>query len=58
MRAGRRNRRTRTEIATPAEVRALGGALFCDRRSGQVFVCHNGAQSCCAARGFRGALEV
>ena len=35
-------------------LRALGGALFCDRRYDRVFVYHNGAQSHYAARGFRG----
>ncbi len=50
--------KTSSWIDTPAEVRALGGALFCDRRYGQVFVYHNGAQSYYAARGFRGALLV
>jgi hypothetical protein len=39
-------------------VRALGGALFCDRRFGRVFVYHNGAESYYAARGFRGSLVV
>lgn len=50
--------RTSTWIATPQDVRALGGALFCDRRYGRVFVYHNGAQSYYAARGFRGLLRV
>jgi hypothetical protein len=50
--------KTSSWIKTPAEVRALGGALFCDRRYGQVFVYHNGAQSYYAARGFRGRLRV
>jgi hypothetical protein len=50
--------KTSSWIATPAEVRALGGALFCDRRYGRVFVYHNGAQSYYAARGFRGLLRV
>ena len=45
-------------IATPEDVRSLGGALFCDRRYGKVFVYHNGAQSYYAARGFRGLLRV
>src|SRR6516164_4218763 len=40
-------------IATPADIRKLGGALYCDRRYGRVFVGHNGAQSYYAARGFR-----
>jgi len=50
--------KTSSWIATPADVRALGGALFCDRRYGKVFVYHNGAQSYYAARGFRGLLRV
>ena len=43
---------------TPAEIRKLGGALYCDRRYGRVFVGHNGAQSYYAARAFRGSLRV
>jgi hypothetical protein len=50
--------KTSSWILTPPEVRALGGALFCDRRYGKVFVYHNGAQSYYAARGFRGSLRV
>lgn len=50
--------KTSSWIATPAPIRALGGALFCDRRYGQVFTYHNGAQSYYAARGFRGLLRV
>ena len=50
--------KTSSWIRTPDEVRALGGALFCDRRYGRVFVYHNGAQSYYAARGFRGLLRV
>jgi len=50
--------RTSSWIRTPPDVRALGGALFCDRRYGKVFVYHNGAQSYYAARGFRGSLRV
>jgi hypothetical protein len=50
--------KTSSWVATPPEVRSLGGALFCDRRYGQVFVYHNGAQSYYAARGFRGLLRV
>ena len=45
-------------VVTPKDVRSLGGALFCDRRYGTVFVYHNGAQSYYAARGFRGLLRV
>lgn len=50
--------KTSSWVRTPAEIRELGGALFCDRRYGAVFVYHNGAQSYYAARGFRAALEV
>lgn len=50
--------KTSSWVATPEDVRALGGALFCDRRYGKVFVYHNGAESYYAARGFRGLLRV
>lgn len=50
--------KTSSWVQTPDDVRQLGGALFCDRRYGKVFVYHNGAQSYYAARGFRGALRV
>jgi len=50
--------KTSSWVRTPPDVRALGGALFCDRRYGKVFVYHNGAQSYYAARGFRGRVRV
>ena len=50
--------KTSSWVKTPAEIRKLGGALFCDRRFGQVFVYHNGAQSYYSARGFRGLLRI
>jgi len=50
--------KTSSWVATPSDVRTLGGALFCDRRYGRVFVYHNGAQSYYAVRGFRGLLRV
>lgn len=50
--------KTSTWIKTPADIRALGGALFCDFRYGHVFVYHNGASSYYASRGFRGILKV
>ena len=50
--------KTSSWIATPADIRKLGGALYCDRRYGRVFVGHNGAQSYYAARAFRGSLRV
>ncbi len=57
-RLGEFDTRTSSWIRTPPDVRSLGGALFCDRRFGRVFVYHNGAQSYYASRGFRGALRV
>ena len=50
--------KTSSWVKTPAPVRKLGGALFCDRRFDTVFVYHNGAESYYAARGFRGSLRV
>ena len=50
--------KTSSWVKTPAEMRKLGGALYCDRRYGRVFVGHNGAQSYYAARGFRAWVRV
>jgi len=50
--------KTSSWVKTPADIRKLGGALYCDRRYGRVFVGHNGAQSYYSARGFRGSLRV
>jgi hypothetical protein len=50
--------KTSSWVKTPSEMRKLGGALYCDRRYGRVFVGHNGAQSYYAARAFRGSLKV
>jgi hypothetical protein len=50
--------KTSSWVKTPAAIRKLGGALFCDRRYDHVFVYHNGAESYYAARGFRGSLRV
>ncbi len=50
--------KTSSWIKTPAAIRKLGGALFCDRRYDTVFVYHNGAQSYYSSRGFRGLLKV
>ena len=49
--------KTSSWVKTPADIRKLGGALFCDRRYGDVFVYHNGAESYYGARGFRGSLR-
>lgn len=50
--------KTSSWVKTPAEIRKLGGALFCDRRYDKVFTYHNGAESYYAARAFRGLLRV
>jgi len=50
--------KTSSWVSTPADVRKLGGALFCDRRYNTVFLYHNGADSYYAARAFRGLLRV
>lgn len=50
--------KTSSWVRTPAGIRKLGGAVFCDRRYDTVFLYHNGAESYYAARGFRGALQV
>lgn len=50
--------KTSSWVVTPANIRKLGGALFCDRRYDTVFTYHNGAESYYAARGFRGSLRV
>jgi hypothetical protein len=55
---GKFDLKTSSWIQTPANIRKLGGAVFCDRRYDQVFTYHNGADSYYAARGFRGSLRV
>ena len=50
--------KTSSWVKTPAAIRQLGGAIFCDRRYDHVFTYHNGADSYYAARGFRGSLKV
>jgi hypothetical protein len=50
--------KTSSWVKTPAAIRRLGGAIFCDRRYDTIFVYHNGAESYYAARGFRGLLRV
>src|ERR1700739_2518068 len=50
--------KTSSWVKTPAGIRKLGGALFCDRRYDTVFLYHNGAESYYAARAFRGSLRV
>ena len=55
---GEFDKKTSSWVKTPAKIRDLGGALFCDRRYDHIFVYHNGAESYYAARGFRGRLKV
>jgi len=55
---GKFDLKTSSWIKTPAAIRELGGAVFCDRRYDTVFLYHNGAESYYAARGFRGWLKV
>jgi len=57
-RLGNFDLKTSSWVKTPADIRKLGGAIFCDRRYDTVFVYHNGAESYYAARGFRGSLRV
>ncbi|MGK6340994.1 DUF4256 domain-containing protein [Chryseobacterium sp. DT-3] len=55
---GKFDLKTSSWVKTPANIRELGGAIFCDRRYNTVFMYHNGADSYYAARGFRGVLKV
>jgi hypothetical protein len=55
---GKFDTKTSSWVKTTAEIRKLGGAIFCDRRYETVFVYHNGAESYYAGRAFRGSLRV
>ena len=55
---GEFDRKTSTWINTPANIRKLGGAIFCDRRYDTVFTYHNGVESYYAGRGFRGKMKI
>lgn len=55
---GEFDRKSSSWLNTPPDVRALGGAIFGERRFGRVFICANGAESYFRDRGFRGVLKV
>jgi hypothetical protein len=57
-RFGNFDTKTSSWVKTPANIRKLGGAIFCDRRYDTVFVYHNSAESYYAVRGFRGMFRV
>ena len=50
--------KTSSWLKTPADIRALGGAIYGDRRYNRVFIGHNGADSYYSGRGFRTLLKV
>src|SRR6187431_3815010 len=50
--------KTSSWVKTPSTIRKLGGALFADRRYGNVFVYHNSAPSYYSVRAFRGSQRV
>ena len=50
--------KTSSWLLTPAPIRALGGALYGERRYQRIFIGHNGAQSYYNTRGFRTCLRV
>jgi hypothetical protein len=50
--------KTSSWVKTPDDIRKLGGALYCNRRYGRVFVGNNGAESYYSSRAFRGWLRV
>ena len=50
--------KTSSWIETPNYIREKGGALFCEKRYGKIFVFHNSADSYYSVRGFRGYLLV
>jgi hypothetical protein len=55
---GKFDLKTSSWVQTPAAIRDLDGALFCDRRYEHVFLYHNGASSYYSSRAFRGSLRV
>ncbi len=54
---GKFDSKTSSWVKTPANIRKLGGAIFCDYRFDTIFTYHNGAESYYGARAFRGKLK-
>ena len=52
------DRKTSSWVETPASIRSLGGAIFCDRRYDHVFTYHNETESYYGVRGFRAKLHI
>lgn len=50
--------KTSTWLLTGESIRSLGGALFGDKRYGQTFIYHNGADSYYGVRGFRAVIKL
>jgi hypothetical protein len=57
-RLGNFDTKTSSWVKTPSDIRKLGGALFADRRYGNVFIYHNSAPSYYSTRAFRGSLRI
>ena len=55
---GKFDTKTSSWVKTPSDIIKLGGALFADRRYGNVFVYHNSAPSYYSVRAFRGSQRV
>ena len=55
---GNFDKKTSSWVKTPSDIRKLGGALFMDRRYGNVFLYHNSAPSYYGVRAFRGSLRI
>lgn len=50
--------KTSSWLETKPDIRALGGAIFGDKRYERTFIYHNGADSYYGVRGFRGMVQI